>query len=150
MSDLLHADLTEKIIGAYFDVYNGLGYGFLEKVYENAFAIELRNHDFTVEQQKDIRVYYRQQLIGQYTADIIVNDLILLELKANKTLKPIHEAQLLNYLKATPYEVGLLFNFGPMPKYIRKVFMNHNKPTLPKRLIQSRSTNPPNPRPSAL
>ncbi len=137
MSDLLHADLTEKIIGSFFDVYNGLGYGFLEKVYENTLAIELHNQGFRIEQQKEIRIYYQQQLIGQYTADLIVNNLILLELKASKSVIPIHHAQLLNYLKATPYEVGLLLNFGHTPKHIRKVFTNHNKPNLPQNLTQS-------------
>ena len=139
MSDLLHAELTEKIIGAYYDVYNALGYGFLEKVYENALAIELRKQGFHVQQQKEIRVYYDQQLIGQYCADIVVNDLILLELKAANKVIPVYQAQLLNYLKATAYEVGLLLNFGPLPKYIRKVFMNHNKPNLPQNLINKQN-----------
>lgn len=135
MSDYLHSEITEKIIGAFYDVYNALGYGFLEKVYENALAIELRTRGFAVAQQKHIRIHYRQQLIGEYLADMVVNNLILLELKAARAITPTHEAQLLNYLKATPYEVGLLFNFGPHPKHIRKVFSNHNKPNLPKHLI---------------
>ncbi len=135
MSDYLHSEITDKIIGAFYDVYNALGYGFLEKVYENAFSIELRARGFVVEQQKQIRIHYRQQLIGEYLADMVINDLILLELKAARAITPIHKAQLLNYLKATPYEVGLLFNFGPHPKHTRKVFSNHNKPNLPKHLI---------------
>ncbi|HID51242.1 MAG TPA: GxxExxY protein [Anaerolineae bacterium] len=136
MGDYLHSEITEKIIGAFYDVYNALGYGFLEKVYENALAIELRARGFAVTQQKHIHIHYCQQLIGEYLADMVVNDLILLELKAARAITPTHEAQLLNYLKATPYEVGLLFNFGPHPKHIRKVFSNHNKPNLPKHLTQ--------------
>ncbi len=135
MSDYLHSEITEKIIGAFYDVYNALGYGFLEKVYENALAIELRTRGFAVVQQKPARIHYRQQLIGEYLADMVINNLILLELKAARAIAPTHEAQLLNYLKATPYEVGLLLNFGPHPKHVRKVFSNHNKPNLPKRLI---------------
>ncbi len=99
MSDYLHSEITEKIIGAFYDVYNALGYGFLEKVYENALAIELRARGFAVVQQKPIRIHYRQQLIGEYLADVVINNLILLELKAARAIAPTHEAQLLNYLK---------------------------------------------------
>lgn len=125
-----HTELTEKIIGAFYDVYNGLGYGFLEKVYENALAIELKHNGCQVEQQKRILVRYRGQVIGEYYADLVVNDTVIVELKASSKLLPQYEAQLLNYLKATPYEVGLLFNFGPIPKVKRKAFGNHNKPNL--------------------
>ena len=125
-----HSDLTEGIIGAFYDVYNSLGYGFLERVYENALLIELKHRGFSVEQQKPIHVYYRNQLVGEYFVDLLVNDLIILELKAARAIHKNHEAQLLNYLKATQYEVGLLLNFGPMPKATRKAFDNHNKPHL--------------------
>jgi len=125
-----HSDLTKEIIGAFYDVYNNLGYGFLEKVYENALAIELKARGFHVEQQKPIRVYYCNQIVGEYFADLIVNDLVILELKAVRAILKQHEAKLLNYLKATKYEVGLLLNFGPLPKQVRKAFDNHNKPHL--------------------
>lgn len=128
--DYQHKELTEKIIGAFYDVYNGLGYGFLEKVYENAFAIELKHNGHKVEQQMRIQVRYRGEVIGDYYADLIVDDTVIVELKASSKLLPQYEAQLLNYLKATPYEVGLLFNFGPMPTVKRKAFGNHNKPNL--------------------
>ena len=125
-----HGDLTKHIIGAFYDVYNNLGYGFLEKVYENALTIELRTRGFQVEQQKAIYIHYRNQVVGEYFADLVVNDLIILELKATQKFAEEHEAQLLNYLKATPYEVGLLLNFGPKPIHIRKVYDNGRKPNL--------------------
>ena len=125
-----HADLTDKILGAFFKVYNTLGYGFVEKVYENALAIELRKLGLKVEQQKGIIVYYNGQIVGDYLADIITCDAVLLELKAVRTLTEEHEAQLLNYLKATTIEVGLLLNFGPKPEYRRKVYDNERKGTL--------------------
>lgn len=125
-----HAELTKKIIGAYYDVYNSLGYGFLEKVYENALVIELRQRGFQVKQQESIEVLYQGHVIGEYFADIVVNGLVILELKAVRKLVDEHQAQLLNYLKATPYEVGLLLNFGPKPQHIRKVYDNTRKPNL--------------------
>lgn len=125
-----HSDLTQQIIGAFFDVYNSLGYGFLEKVYENALAIELRQRGFKVEQQKPIRVYYHQQLVGEYFADLLINDLVILELKAVSSITQAHQTQLTNYLKATKYEVGLILNFGPKPSHKRKAFDNKNKPHL--------------------
>jgi GxxExxY protein len=130
MSEYQHFELTKEIIGTFYDVYNMLGYGFLEKVYENALAIELGIRGFQVEQQKPISIHFRNQVIGEYFADILVNDLIIIELKATRALVKDHEAQLLNYLKATPYEVGLLLNFGPQPSYKHKAFSNHNKPNL--------------------
>jgi GxxExxY protein len=135
--DYLHSDLTREIIGAFYDVYNALGFGFLEKVYENALAVELRSRGFQVEQQKPVRVYYRKQIIGEYFADLVVNDCVILELKAGSAMIKAHEAQLLNYLKATKYEVGLLLNFGPLPRHRRKAFDNENKPNLPKREVES-------------
>jgi GxxExxY protein len=130
MNEYQHFELTKDIIGTFYDVYNMLGYGFLEKVYENALAIELGLRSFQVEQQKPISILFRNQVIGEYFADILVNDLIIIEIKATRALVKAHEAQLLNYLKATPYEVGLLLNFGPQPSHKRKAFSNHNKPTL--------------------
>jgi len=128
--ELKHKELTDKIIGLFYDVYNGLGYGFLEKVYENAFAYELKTAGYHVEQQQRIIVRYRGEVVGEYYADLVVDSKVILELKA--VSKPIkqHEAQLLNYLKATPYEVGLLFNFGIEPTFERKAYSNRNKPHL--------------------
>lgn len=122
-----HKDLTEKIIQAFYTVYNTLGYGFLEKVYENALAIELPGLGLNVIQQAPIVVYYKELAVGNYDADLLVENLVIVELKATRTLAPEHEAQLLNYLKATPYEVGLLLNFGPQPQIKRKTYDNERK-----------------------
>jgi len=122
-----HEALSEQIIGAFYTVYNALGYGFLEKVYENALAIELRRLGLRVECQRPITVYYRGHVVGEYFADIVVDGAIILELKAVRTLSKEHEAQLLNYLNATDYEVGLLLNFGPKAEIRRKVFDNERK-----------------------
>jgi GxxExxY protein len=124
---VLYEEITGKIIKAFYTVYNTLGYGFLEKVYENALKIELRRMDLKVESQKNIKVHYTGYEVGDYFADLIVNDKVILELKAAVAICPEHEAQLINYLKATDIEVGLLLNFGKTPKYIRKIFMNSNK-----------------------
>jgi GxxExxY protein len=125
-----HSDLTEKIIGAFFVVYRTLGYGFSERVYENALALELRKLGLKVEQQKRIVVYYGGQVVGEYLADIVVNGIVIVELKAVRQLLRQHEAQLLNYLKATRVEVGLLLNFGPKAEFKRKVYDNDRKGTL--------------------
>ena len=125
--ELLHSEITDKIIKAYYAVHNKLGYGFLEKVYENAMCIELRTMGFRVEKQKPIKVFYGEEIIGEYYADIMVNELVILELKAAEGLAEEHERQLLNYLKATEVEVGLLLNFGVKAQFKRKVFMNANK-----------------------
>ncbi|MCG2769263.1 MAG: GxxExxY protein [Chloroflexota bacterium] len=125
-----HAELTEKIIGAFYTVHNHLGYGFSEKVYENSLALELRKLGLQVEQQKPIEVYYDGQVVGEYFVDILVNEAVILELKAAHQLAKDHEAQLLNYLKATTVEVGLLLNFGPKAEFKRKVYDNDRKGTL--------------------
>jgi GxxExxY protein len=122
-----HQDLTQKIIGAFYTVYNTLGYGFLEKVYENAMVIELQNAGLEVAAQIPINVYYREQVVGEYIADLLVEQSVIVELKAVHTLRPEHEAQLLNYLNATRYEVGLLLNFGAKPEIKRKIFDNSRK-----------------------
>lgn len=124
---LLHEELTEKILGCFFAVYRKLGYGFLEKVYENAMMIELTDTGFQASAQKSIEVFYEDQLVGNYFADIIVEDKIIVELKAVSALQEEHEAQLLNYLKATNIEVGLLLNFGVKPEFRRKIFTNARK-----------------------
>jgi GxxExxY protein len=122
-----HSDLTDQIIGAFYAVYSVLGYGFLENVYVKALIIELRKRGLHVRDEYAIQVYYDGQLIGEYFADIIVNELVILEIKASKALATEHEAQLLNYLKATPFEVGLLLNFGPKPETKRRSFDNNRK-----------------------
>lgn len=119
-----HSDITERIIKAFFKVYNTLGYGFLEKVYENALMIELKKDGLEAENQRKIKVFYDGFQVGDYFADIIVNDLVIIELKAAESLCEEHELQLINYLKATEIEVGLLLNFGKKPEFRRKVFSN--------------------------
>lgn len=122
-----HSELTEKIIGAFYAVYSALGYGFLEKVYVKALLIELGKRGLSVQDELPIHVYYDGQLVGEYFADIVVNELVILEVKSAKALATEHEAQLLNYLKATPYEVGLLLNFGPKAETKRRSFDNNRK-----------------------
>ena len=107
-----HAHITEKIIGIYYQVYNELGYGFLGKVYQNAFFLALRQAGFEVEAQRRIKVWFRGSEVGEYYADLIVAGVVIVELKAVETLIDEHEAQLLNYLRGTDMEVGLLLNFG--------------------------------------
>lgn len=126
-SKILHSDLTELIIKSFYKVYNTLGYGFLEKVYENSLKLELLNYGLNVVSQKNLKVQYFGHEVGDYYADLIVNDLVILELKAAESLCEEHEAQLINYLKATDKEVGLLLNFGKHPEFKRKIFMNENK-----------------------
>src|SRR3990172_5382479 len=122
-----HSDLTEQIIGAFYVVYSALGYGFLENVYVKALMIELKKRRLNVRDEFPIHVYYDSQLVGEYFADLVVNELVILEIKAAKALANEHEAQLLNYLKATPYEVGLLLNFGPKPETKSRSFDNTRK-----------------------
>src|SRR5690554_2056536 len=118
---LLQEDITNKIIKAYYNVYNTLGYGFLEKVYENAMMIELKKAGLNSRRQVPISVFYEEQLVGSYFADILVEDSIVVELKAAENLCEEHEVQLINYLKATNLEIGLLFNFGKKPQFKRKI-----------------------------
>jgi GxxExxY protein len=125
-----HSELTEKIIKAFYTVYNTLGYGFSEKVYENALVLELIKLGLQVEQQVKITVYYNGQVVGDYLADIVVNGVVIIELKAVRQILKEHEAQLLNYLKATPIEVGLLLNFGPTADIKRKLYDNERKGSL--------------------
>ncbi len=112
---MLYSDLTEKIIKAFYIVYNKLGYGFLEKIYENALVIELKKSGLNVKQQDKIVVHYDNREIGEYFADLIVNEIVLIELKAAEDLVEKHKNQLINYLKATDKKVGLLLNFGKKP-----------------------------------
>ena len=127
---MLYQDLSDKIIKCFYEVYNILGYGFLEKVYENALYNELKNFGLNSERQKKIDVFYKDNLVGEYYADIIVEDKIILELKAAEAICEEHEFQLINYLKATKIEVGLLLNFGKEPEIRRKIFTNDRKSIL--------------------
>lgn len=124
---MLHEELSGKILNAFYYVYNTLGHGFLEKVYENALVIECRKQNLYVKQQQRIDVYYEGLEVGEYYADLFVNDVIVLELKAVDAIAPEHEAQLINYLKATNIELGLLLNFGPKPQFIRRILTNDKK-----------------------
>ena len=125
--ELLHKDLTDQILKAFYDVYNEMGYGFLEKVYQNSLYLELKTRGFDVKAQSQIKVFYKGFEVGVYFADLIVNDLVILELKATDFIIEEFEWQLVNYLRATPIEVGLLLNFGKQPEFKRKVFSNERK-----------------------
>lgn len=125
---LRHQGITDKILHAFYKkVYHQLGYGFLERVYEQAMAYELRRMGLHVGQQTKIDVHYEGIIVGEYFADLVVEDAVIVELKAVERLQADHEAQLLNYLRATPYEVGLLLNFGPEPEVRRKIYDNERK-----------------------
>ena len=124
---LLNNELTSLILKTYYEVYNELGYGFLEKVYQNALLIELKNKDLEVTPNKKIKVYYKGENVGDYYADIIVNDTVILELKATEYIVEVFENQLLNYLKGTDCEIGLLLNFGKKPEFRRKIYENKRK-----------------------
>jgi len=122
-----HNELTKSIIGIFYDVYNELGHGFIESVYENSLCFALRKIGLEVHQQIAVPVWFRGQKVGDFDADVLVNKLVLLELKVARSIEQAHVAQLLNYLKATPIEVGLLLNFGPRPEFKRVVLGNDRK-----------------------
>lgn len=126
-TDFLYGDDTQRIIAAFYEVYNALGYGFLEKVYQNALCQELKRMGFRCEAQQHVEVFFKGNKVGDYYPDLIVDDRIILELKTVETLCPEHEAQLINYLKATNIEVGLLLNFGASPQICRRIFTNDRK-----------------------
>ena len=125
-----HSDVTDKIISCFYTVYNNLGYGFLEKVYVNSLALELQQMGVKAAPEAKIEVYYGHEVVGEYFADLVVADAVIVEVKVVRQLVEGHEAQLLNYLKATPYEVGLLLNFGPKAEVKRKIFDNDRKGSL--------------------
>jgi GxxExxY protein len=127
---MLLEELTSLILAAYYEVYNKLGAGFLEKVYENALMIELNKRGLDAKQQVPICVYYEGQIVGEYFADVLVNDLVILELKTADEIARTHEYQLINYLRATELEVGLILNFGAKAELKRKVFSNQRKTSL--------------------
>lgn len=125
---LLHEETTDIIIKCFYKVYNELGFGFLEKVYENALLIELRSQGLKAEKQIPVPVYYLGSNVGNYFADIIVDDKVIIEIKAGENgLIEEHQLQLVNYLRATDIEVGLLLSFGKKPLFKRKIFTNNNK-----------------------
>jgi len=119
---LQHEELSSLAIKAFFNVYNELGYGYLEKVYQNAMLIELEELGVHAKANSQIKVYYKERLVGKYYADIIINDLIILELKTATKIQFAHESQVMNYLKGTEIEVGMLFNFGLKPTFKRLIF----------------------------
>ncbi len=127
MKNFPHQELTKSIIGIYYNVYNELGFGFLEKVYHKALLIELKNNGYKIDSEKKVNVYYKNEIVGEYIPDIIINDSVIVELKCVEYLTDIHENQLLNYLKATDCEVGLILNFGKDPQFIRKIFTKNKK-----------------------
>ena len=120
-TDLLGKELTEKVIGACYKVHNTLGQGFLERVYENALYVELRNQGIDVRQQVPIKVRYESVEVGEFFADLLVNDSLIVELKATQGISKSHEMQLINYLKATGITLGLLVNFGNRCEIRRKI-----------------------------
>ncbi|WP_337965207.1 GxxExxY protein [uncultured Flavobacterium sp.] len=125
--ELLHEELTDIIIKTFYEVYNELGYGFLERVYLNSLYLELKSIGLNVEAQRKIEVYYKGIEVGEYYSDLVVENLVILELKAAESISPAFENQILNYLRGTNCEVGLLLNFGKKPEFRRKVFENSRK-----------------------
>ncbi|GIK56128.1 MAG: GxxExxY protein [Chloroflexi bacterium] len=127
---MLHEALTGQILQAFYLVYNTLGYGFLEKVYENALLHELRSSGLEVFPQHPIKVHYAGVIVGEYFADLLVGGLVIVELKVAESISQAHISQLDNYLRATAVEVGLLLNFGPEPDFKRRILTNNKKPHL--------------------
>jgi GxxExxY protein len=125
--NIKHKEVTNLLIKAFFQVYNTLGHGFIEKVYEKAMAVEARRLGLTVKRQLPIKVYYCDTIVGEYYPDLSINDVVLVEIKAIDKLMTRHDAQLINYLKATTYEVGLLLNSGPKADFRRRILDNHRK-----------------------
>jgi len=119
---LKYKSITDKILRGFYEVYNELGHGFLESVYENALRIVLNNHGLKVETQKEIQVVFRKEIVGNYRADMLIEDKIILELKTAKAINEIHMAQLMNYLKASEIEIGFLLNFGVKPEFKRIIY----------------------------
>ena len=125
---LFNAEKTQKIIGCFYNVYNSLGHGFLEKVYENALIIELTENGFHCLKQTPVKVYYHQQEVGFYISDIIIDNEIIVEIKAGAGgIIIAHEKQLANYLRATDFEIGFIFHFGEKPTFKRQIFNNEYK-----------------------
>lgn len=124
---ILHEEITGKVVGVFYDVYNELGHGFLESVCQTAMAIALRQASLSVEHNVPFQVWFRGESIGSFAADMIVDGKVLVEIKSASALHPWNEAQLLNYLRVSSIEVGLLINFGPKPEHRRRIFTNDRK-----------------------
>jgi len=124
---LQQAELTDQIINVYYTVYNALGYGFLEKVYETAMLQEFERRGLQVEQQRNIEVYFSGKLVGDYYADLVVENRVILEIKSAEAMHDSFVAQLQNYLRATVCEIGFVFNFGKKPEFERRYFSNRRK-----------------------
>jgi GxxExxY protein len=124
---MIEEELTGNIIRIFYKVFNALGYGFLEQIYHNALILELTAAGLKIETEKPIAVFYDGRVIGSFSCDLVVEDKVILELKAKERLHESHEAQLINYLRATQIEIGLLLNFGRTPEFKRKYFSNKNK-----------------------
>ncbi|MDD5540290.1 MAG: GxxExxY protein [Candidatus Neomarinimicrobiota bacterium] len=127
MENYKYQEITEKIIKGFYETYNELGNGFLEVIYEKALTMVLSKMGLTVESQKPVEVFFRKRMIGQFYVDMVVDGKVIVELKAVRHLLPEHESQILNYLKATQYEVGLLLHFGLKPEIKRFLFDNSRK-----------------------
>ena len=132
-ADFKHQELTRRIIGVFFEVYNELGFGFLESVYREAMAIALRAEGLRVDKEFGLKARFRGQVIGEFRVDLLVNGSVLIELKATRSLEPCPEAQTLNYLRAGVLEVALLLNFGPRAQVKRLAFANNRKGLPPQR-----------------
>ena len=124
---MIEEELTGQIIKVFYKVYNTLGHGFLEQIYHNSMILELTKAGLKVETEKAIAVYYEGKIVGAFSADLVVEEKVILELKAKERINEAHEAQLVNYLRATAVEIGLLLNFGKTPEFKRKYFSNKNK-----------------------
>lgn len=140
---LEHETLTQEIINAFYKVYNTLGFGFLEKVYENALFLELKERGIECKTQQQVRVYYNDNEVGFYIADMIVEEKVIIEIKAAEAICEQHECQLINYLRATDKRVGLLLNFGQKPQFKRKIFTQHQeqKKSVPYKKVKSEAQN---------
>ena len=125
---MLHEDLTAPLIGAFYDVHRELGHGFLESVYERAMVVALSRRGIPVQRQVPVTVRYAGHVVGDFCADLLLENRVLAELKACRTLEPIHEAQVINYRRATSIEVGLLLHFAPKPVFRRFILGNDRKP----------------------
>ena len=119
---LKHFGVTQDVIGAFYEVYNELGHGFLESVYREAMIVALRSKNLVVEREKTVNVEFRGKIVGVFRTDLLVQNCVVAELKCARTIDSNHEAQLLNYLKATKFEVGLLLNFGVKPQFRRMIW----------------------------
>lgn len=124
---LKHAEVTEKIIGVFYEVYNELGEGFLESVYQNAMSLALAQAGLQVSREVALPVFFRGEIVGDFRADLIINGVVIIELKSARTIESSHEAQIYNYLRSTEIEVGLLLNFGPRAQFRRMAFENCRK-----------------------